>query len=348
MPCYGGYGSRPRHTPPRPQPLPRVRVLLGLASFDNEVDDHAGDVLAGGLLDAFQAGRGIHLHDHRPVIGAQDVDAGHIETHGGGGAHRCRTFLRGDPDQFGGAAAVQVGAELALLGAAHHGGNHLFANDETADVGAAGLLDELLHQDVGLEAHERLDHAFGRLLGLRQHHADALGAFQQLDHDRRAADHLDQILDIVRRMGEAAHRQTDALARQQLQRAQLVARTCDGDRLIEREHAHHFELAHHRRAVEGDRSADARDHGIEAGQILATVMDLRLVRGDVHVAAQGIDHLHLMPVLLGGLDQAPRGIQGSFARQRWQSSLMNSSAGSLPLAGNVSCWGNTLVSVHGI
>jgi hypothetical protein len=93
----------------------------------------------------------------------------------------------------GAAAAVQVGAELAGLGLALHGRDHLVADDEAADVGAAGLLDVLLHQDVGLQPHEGLDHALGRLLRLGQHHADALGALQQLDDQRRAADHLDQV-----------------------------------------------------------------------------------------------------------------------------------------------------------
>ena len=35
-----------------------------------------------------------------------------------------------------------------------HRGRDLAIDDETADVGAAGLLDEFLDQDVGLDAHE--------------------------------------------------------------------------------------------------------------------------------------------------------------------------------------------------
>ncbi len=74
-----------------------------------------------------------------------------------------------------------------------------------------------------VQAAKGVDHAFRRLAGFRQHHADALRAFHQLDHQRRAADQLDQIAGVVRRMGEAGDRQIDALPRQQLQRTQLVA-----------------------------------------------------------------------------------------------------------------------------
>ena len=104
-----------------------------------------------------------------------------------------RAFLGGDLDQLGGAAAVEVGAELALLALALHGGDDLVADHEAADVGAAGLLDELLHQDVGVEPAEGLDDRLGGLRGLGQHHADALGALEQLDDQRSAAADLDQV-----------------------------------------------------------------------------------------------------------------------------------------------------------
>ncbi|MNJ76973.1 hypothetical protein D3C77_743740 [compost metagenome] len=44
-------------------------------------------------------------------------------------------------------------------------------------------------------------------------------------------------------------------------------------------------------------------------------MNLRLVAGDVHVGAQGVDHHHLMATLLAGFDQAVGGIQARIARQ---------------------------------
>ncbi len=52
-----------------------------------ELDDQARDVDAGGLLDALEAGRGVHLHHDRSVVRAQHVDAAHVEPHRLGGAH---------------------------------------------------------------------------------------------------------------------------------------------------------------------------------------------------------------------------------------------------------------------
>lgn len=45
----------------------RPGLSLGAGLLD-ELDDGAGDVLAGGRLDALEAGRGIDLHHHRSVV----------------------------------------------------------------------------------------------------------------------------------------------------------------------------------------------------------------------------------------------------------------------------------------
>jgi hypothetical protein len=102
-----------------------------------------------------------------------------------------------------------------------------------------------------VEAPERLDHALRRLARLGQHHADALGALEQLDHQRRPPTMSSRSSMSSGGVREAGHRQADALARQQLQERSL-SRAGDGDRLVDREDAHHLELAQHRRAVEGD------------------------------------------------------------------------------------------------
>ena len=85
-----------------------------------------------------------------------------------------------------------------------------------------GVLDVFLDHEVGLEAPESLDHALGRLARLGEHDANALRAFQQFDHDGSAADQFEEIVGITRGAGEPGDRQPDALARQQLQRPQLV------------------------------------------------------------------------------------------------------------------------------
>ena len=128
---------------------------------------------------------------------------------------------------------------------AFHRRDDLAADHQRADIGAAGLLDELLHQDVHVGAAERFDHRFRRAVGIGQHHADALGALEQLDHQRRAAGELQHLFGLFRIMGEGGDRQADAVARQKLHRAQLVARAADGDTFVERVDALHLELAQH-------------------------------------------------------------------------------------------------------
>ena len=52
---------------------------------------------------------------------------------------------------------MQVGAELAGRRLAFHGGDDLAADDETADIGTAGLLDVLLNEEVRIEPLEGVD-----------------------------------------------------------------------------------------------------------------------------------------------------------------------------------------------
>ena len=128
----------------------------------------------------------------------------------------------------------------------------------------------------------------------RKHDPHALGAFEELDDERWAADHLDQILDIVGFMRESRDRQADTLAREQLQSSQFIPGAADGDRFVERVNTHHFKLPQHRRAVGGHRRADAGDHGIELFMAPSLVVDARAMGGDIHVAAQYIEGPHFM------------------------------------------------------
>ena len=92
-------------------------------------------------------------------------------------------------------------------------------------------------------------------------------------------------------MGNAGHRQIDPLARQQLQRAQLVSGTGDGHGLVEGVAAEHFELTQRRRAVESDGGANAWDHGIKVRELAALIVDRRGRRTDVHIAGEWIEDL---------------------------------------------------------
>jgi hypothetical protein len=284
------------------------RAALGAVLVD-EVDHLARDVDAGGLLDALQAGGGVDLDDHRAVVGAHQVHPGDVQPEDLGRALGGGALLGGELHAGGRAAPVDVGAELARRCGALHGGHHPVADHEGADVAAAGLLDELLDQDVGVELPEGADHRLGGLLGLGQHDAHALGALEQLDHQRCAADQRDQPVDVLGGVREGGDGQPHALGGEQLQGAQLVARAGDALRLVGRVDAHHLELTDHRGAVEGVGRADAGDDRVDAAQLLAAVVDRRAVRGDVDHAAQVVDHADLVAALLGGLTQPARGVQ---------------------------------------
>ena len=90
--------------------------------------------------------------------------------------------------------------------------------------------------------------------------------------------------------------------REDLQRAQLVARAGDGHRIVEGKDIHHLELPDHRVAIERVPRRDPRDDGV-GHQFLAIDVDPRLARGDVHVAAEVVHDPHLVAARLGGGDK---------------------------------------------
>ncbi len=157
----------------------------------NVIDDRAGHVQSGAPFDALQARRRIDLHDLRAVVALEHVDAGDAQAQDLGGADGALLVGRIQYHLFRLAAAVDVAAELVALGHAAHGGHDPVADDEGADVLALALGDELLHQHVLAGALQRLDDGLGDLVGVGQDHADALGALEDLDDHRGAADPLD-------------------------------------------------------------------------------------------------------------------------------------------------------------
>jgi hypothetical protein len=157
---------------------------------------------------------------------------------------------------------VHVAAKLLPLGHAAHGGDHAVADHEGADVLALALGDELLDQHVLLLALQQLDDRLGLLDRVREQYADALGALDQLDHHRRAADALDRRQHVLLVAHEGRARDADVVAAENLQAAQLVAAVEDAVGGVRAVHVHLLELAHDRRAVVGDGGADARQHRV--------------------------------------------------------------------------------------
>ena len=277
-----------------------------------------GHVHSRGLFDAFQAGRGIHFQHQRPAPGTDQVHARHAQSQHPRGTHRHLALGFGYLHCARTAAAMQVGAEIALGRLPPHRRNHPAAHHETAQIRAFGLGDEFLHQEIGVQPAQRFNDAARSRQLLGQHHARALGALVELDDVRCGPEHRQQIVGVVGVFAEHRARQTDALRGQQLMRAQLVARDQDRIGRIGREAAHQFELAQHGRAVARDRGADARNHRCVAGDFLALVVHGKPLAADGHVAAQRVEHAHAVAALAHGFDQAPGGIQFGVAGQNGQ------------------------------
>ena len=154
---------------------------------------------------------------------------------------------------------MEVRPELAGLGLPPHRRDDPPADDDGAVVAPLRLGDVLLEDDVLPHRPERLEQRRHGLRRLGDHRADALRALLELDDRRGAADERESELDRVGRPRADRLRDVDVLLREELHRAQLVARAGDRDRRVEHRDAHHVELPHHREAVVRDRRADARD-----------------------------------------------------------------------------------------
>ena len=257
-------------------------------------------------FDAFEAGRGIHLHHDRAVVRAEQIDAGDVESHGLGGARWRRCVPAGVIFTFSAEPPRWRFERNSPLAAWRFIEATTLPPTTTQRMSAPSA--SLMNSWTRMFALRSLKASMTDSAALavsREHHADALGAFEQFDHERRAAAHLDELAGGVRVVGEAGDRQADAAFREDLQRAQLVARAGDGDRVVEREDVHHLELPDHGIAVKRVPGGDARDHRV-CHEFLAIDENPRFARGDVHVTAEVIDHADFVAAGLGGVDERRR------------------------------------------
>ncbi len=98
------------------------------------------------------------------------------------------------------------------------------------------------------------------------------------------------------------------MARQDLDRPQLVARVGDAGRRVGRVDVHLLELADDRQAEEGDRRADARQDGVVVGQVPAAELQVGFVRGQVDAEPQRVEDLGLVAAFQGGDPEPRRGV----------------------------------------
>src|ERR1700730_17194507 len=111
------------------------------------LDDGAGDVEAGGLLQSLETGTGVDLQHHRPGARLEQVDARHLEAHRVRGAESGLGERGRQLERRTRAAAVQVAAEAVARFAPHRPGDAP-ADHHRPHVAAARFGDELLQEDL--------------------------------------------------------------------------------------------------------------------------------------------------------------------------------------------------------
>ena len=120
-------------------------------------------------------------------------------------------------------------------------------------------------------------------------------------------------------VGAVAHerrgRHRDVVLGQDLRGAQLVAGVGDAVRRVGRVDVHLLELPHDGGAEVGDRVADARQDRVVVGELLAAVLQVGFGRPTGRSEAQGVEHLHDVPAILGGGAEALRAVGARGAGQ---------------------------------
>ena len=140
----------------------------------------------------------------------------------------------------------------------------------------------------------------------RQDDPDALRALEKLDHDRRPTDPLDGREHVGAISDEGGCGNPDVVPRQDLGRAELVSGVGDPVRGTGGVDVHLLELANDSETEEGDRGADARQHGVVVGQQLASVLHVGLVAGQVDGETECVENPDVVAAFFGRLTQSLR------------------------------------------
>jgi len=184
---------------------------------------------------------------------------------------------------------MEVGAKFAGRALSLHRSHDLAPHYQCPEVGATGFADVLLDQEVGVQLTEGTDHRLGGLSCLGQHHSHTLGALEQLDHDRRTADHVQDPGDVLAVVGKAGGRKTDTGTGEDLHRAKLVPGSADPVGTADGEYVCHFELTDDGSPIEGIGGSDSRNDCMRL-HLFTAKQDFGPSSSDVYVAAEIIDH----------------------------------------------------------
>ena len=258
------------------------------------VDDGTGDVQLRATFDTLQPRRRIDFHYLRTMVGFQQIYTGNTQTHDLCGANSRFAIRFVQDDSFGRTTAMGIATEILALSDPAHGSDNAVADHESANITTATFGDKFLHQHVLFRALQSLNDGFGRLYGLGQNHADALGAFKQFDDDRYATDTLDCRQDVTSFADKCGLRDPDVMPTKDLHAAKFVARVGDASGRTGCENVHLFKLTDNGCAKIGDRRADARNHGVIVAELFGTKVEIRFAFTKVDGKPQRVQDANLV------------------------------------------------------
>ena len=277
--------------------------------FDKS-SDRFGNLHAGRRFNALQTGRRIDFDDppRPPSFRDEQVDPRKVQSvrlgrSNGQFPDRVVHFERARC-----ASPVQVGPKVAGRGASLHRGDGLPADNNDAHVPIAGLCDVFLDQRHLLKVvQDSVGVPRGRQSSY-QYHATSLRPPANLEHHRQTADQLYGLEKALRLADYRRARHGDVIVVQKLHAQQLVPRTQNAERRIERPDVLLLELAHDGAAEFGNRGPDSRNDCIRHPIGLWGCVTIQY-----DVLLKGILYSKLMPTFLERLDQAAGAIECSLS-----------------------------------
>ena len=153
---------------------------------------------------------------------------------------------------------MHVATKLLTLSHTAHGGHYAVTDHKGANITALTLGHKLLNEHVLLLALQQLNNRLSLFHGVGQEHANALGTLNELNHHRSTPHPLYGRQHVFLVTHEAGSGNTNIVATQNLQAAQLVPAIQNTVGGIGAKNAHLLKLPHYRRTVVGDRGTHSR------------------------------------------------------------------------------------------
>ena len=283
--------------------------------FLDVVHHGPGDVDARCPLDAFEPGRGVDFHHLRAILALEHIHTSNTQAHDLGGFHRGLLILIVELHRLGGAAAVDIRAELGARGFTPHGPDNLAAHHKCADVFALALSHKLLQQHVLPGGLERLNNRLGDVNAVGKDDADTLRTLDEFDDHRHAAERFDRGQHIFLATDKSRGGDADVVPTEDLHRPQFVAADADRRRGVQTEHAHLLKLPNDRCAEVGDARPDAGDDRVGFAEVFAVVGQVGRTGFDIHREPQGVADPQREPACLGRLFESADGVAVGVTRE---------------------------------